>query len=159
MKILKSSRFWNTFISIILIILLAILLWQLYSLNVLPQNIQLPIVIILILAVFVVILVNIEFRYKPKIQIICLILSLLLAIAYGFGAYYLYRTDGTLSAITAIRNTNDNNISVIVMNDSDIHALEDLSGKKLSPEKYRQGRDRKSTGADSERNACGIRTD
>ena len=131
MKILKSSRFWNTFISIILIILLAILLWQLYSLNVLPQNIQLPIVIILILAVFVVILVNIEFRYKPKIQIICLILSLLLAIAYGFGAYYLYRTDGTLSAITAIRNTNDNNISVIVMNDSDIHALEDLSGKKV----------------------------
>nr|WP_276934761.1 LCP family protein [Faecalibaculum rodentium] len=47
------------------------------------------------------------------------------------GAYYIFRTNGTLASITAIKNTNDNNISVIVMSESDINSLEDLSGKKV----------------------------
>ncbi|OLU44423.1 LCP family protein [Faecalibaculum rodentium] len=47
------------------------------------------------------------------------------------GAYYIFRTNGTLASITAIKNTNNNNISVIVMSESDIDSLEDLSGKKV----------------------------
>nr|WP_304937647.1 LCP family protein [Faecalibaculum rodentium] len=60
-----------------------------------------------------------------------MVVSFILACCLSLAGYYLYRTDGTLAAITAIKNTNDNNISLIVMKDSSINSLEDLVGKKV----------------------------
>lgn len=131
MKALKSFSFWSHLFTTLLLLAAALLCWQLYSLNVLPSNIQTPVFLATVLVCVIVLLIKIEFKHSKRVMIGLLSLSVILTIIFGTGAYYLYRTDGTLSAITAIRNTNDNNISVIVMNDSDINALEDLSGKKV----------------------------
>ena len=131
MKALKSFSFWSHLFTTLLLLAAALLCWQLYSLNVLPSNIQTPVFLAIVLVCVIVLLIKIEFKHSKRVMIGLLSLSVILTIIFGTGAYYLYRTDGTLSAITAIRNTNDNNISVIVMNDSDINALEDLSGKKV----------------------------
>lgn len=131
MKVFKGLKFWEVLAGIILIIVAVILLLQLYKLDVLPQKIQLPIMIVLVLIVLIVLLLQCEFRYRLKIQITCFLISILLAMCYGTASYYIYRTNGTLASITAIKNTNDNNISVIVMSESDIDSLEDLSGKKV----------------------------
>lgn len=131
MKVFKGLKFWEVLAGIILIIAAVILLLQLYKLDVLPQKIQLPIMIVLVLIVLIVLLLQYEFRYRLKIQITCFLISILLAMCYGTASYYIYRTNGTLASITAIKNTNDNNISVIVMSESDIDSLEDLSGKKV----------------------------
>ncbi|WP_304425162.1 LCP family protein [Faecalibaculum rodentium] len=131
MKVFKGLKFWEVLAGIILIIVAVILLLQLYKLDVLPQKIQLPIMIVLVLIVLIVLLLQYEFRYRLKIQITCFLISILLAMCYGTASYYIYRTNGTLASITAIKNTNDNNISVIVMSESDIDSLEDLSGKKV----------------------------
>lgn len=131
MKVFKGLKFWEVLAGIILSIAAVILLLQLYKLDVLPQKIQLPIMIVLVLIVLIVLLLQYEFRYRLKIKITCFLISILLAMCYGTASYYIYRTNGTLASITAIKNTNDNNISVIVMSESDIDSLEDLSGKKV----------------------------
>lgn len=131
MKVFKGLKFWEVLAGIILIIAAVILLLQLYKLDVLPQKIQLPIMIVLVLIVLIVLLLQYEFRYRLKIRITCFLISILLAMCYGTASYYIYRTNGTLASITAIKNTDDNNISVIVMSESDIDSLEDLSGKKV----------------------------
>ncbi len=106
-------------------------MYQLYTLSVLPDHLQLPVLVIIALICLVVILVQLEFAHSKRVRTVFIVIAFLLGAVFSTAAYYLYRTNGTLSAITAIRNTNDNNISVVVMNDSEIHALEDLSGKKV----------------------------
>ncbi len=102
-----------------------------YALGVLPDTVLYPFLLILGLVCLIFFLLNLEFKHSKKITNTVLAISLILSCAYMLGAYYIFRTNGTLASITAIKNTNDNNISVIVMSESDINSLEDLSGKKV----------------------------
>ncbi|WP_276815225.1 LCP family protein [Faecalibaculum rodentium] len=131
MKWIKSEKFWQIFLGVTLIILTGLLIWQLYSLDILPQNIQVPTIIALVLIVLILILIELEFGYKSKVRIATLVLSILLCIVYGLGAYYVFRTNGTLTAITAIRHLNENKVSLIALQESDIHSLDNLGGKRV----------------------------
>ncbi len=102
-----------------------------YALGVLPDTVLYPFLLILGLVCLIFVLLNLEFKHSKKITNTVLVISLILSCAYMLGAYYIFRTNGTLASITAIKNTNDNNISVIVMSESDIDSLENLSGKKV----------------------------
>ncbi len=102
-----------------------------YALGVLPDTVLYPFLLILGLVCLIFFLLNLEFKHSKKITNTVLAISLILSCAYMLGAYYIFRTNGTLASITAIKNTNNNNISVIVMSESDIDSLEDLSGKKV----------------------------
>lgn len=102
-----------------------------YALGVLPDTVLYPFLLILGLVCLIFFLLNLEFKHSKKITNTVLAISLILSCAYMLGAYYIFRTNGTLASITAIKNTNDNNISVIVMSESDIDSLENLSGKKV----------------------------
>lgn len=102
-----------------------------YALGVLPDTVLYPFLLILGLVCLIFFLLNLEFKHSKKITNTVLAISLILSCAYMLGAYYIFRTNGPLASITAIKNTNDNNISVIVMSESDIDSLENLSGKKV----------------------------
>lgn len=102
-----------------------------YALGVLSDTVLYPFLLILGLVCLIFFLLNLEFKHSKKITNTVLAISLILSCAYMLGAYYIFRTNGTLASITAIKNTNNNNISVIVMSESDIDSLEDLSGKKV----------------------------
>ncbi len=102
-----------------------------YALGVLPDTVLYPFLLILGLVCLIFVLLNLEFKHSKKITNTVLAISLILSCASMLGAYYIFRTNGTLASITAIKNTNDNNISVIVMSEPDIDSLENLSGKKV----------------------------
>lgn len=131
MKALKSFPLWNHLFTILMVITAIFLGWQLYALNVLPTNIQTPVLLAITLICIIVILVKLEYKQSKNVSMGALVVSILLTVVFGTGSYYLYRTNGTLASITAIRNTNDNNISLIVLKDSSINSLEDLAGKKV----------------------------
>lgn len=131
MKALKSFPLWNHLFTILMVITAIFLGWQLYALNVLPTNIQTPVLLAITLICITVILVKLEFKQSKNVSMGALVVSILLTVVFGTGSYYLYRTNGTLASITAIKNTNDNNISLIVLKDSSINSLEDLAGKKV----------------------------
>ena len=131
MKWIKSEKFWQIFLGITLIVVTGLLIWQLYSLDILPQNIQVPTMIAMVLIVLILFMVELEFGYNTKVRIATLVLSILLCIVYGLGAYYVFRTNGTLTAVTAIRDLNENKVSLIAMQESDIQSLDDLNGKRV----------------------------
>lgn len=116
---------------ILLVVSTAFVGYQMYALGVLPDTVLYPFLLILGLVCLIFFLLNLEFKHSKKITNTVLAISLILSCAYMLGAYYIFRTNGTLASITAIKNTNNNNISVIVMSESDIDSLEDLSGKKV----------------------------
>ena len=116
---------------ILLVVSTAFVGYQMYALGVLPDTVLYPFLLILGLVCLIFFLLNLEFKHSKKITNTVLAISLILSCAYMLGAYYIFRTNGTLASITAIKNTNDNNISVIVMSESDIDSLENLSGKKV----------------------------
>lgn len=131
MKYLKNRTTWTWVVYILLVVSTAFVGYQMYALGVLPDTVLYPFLLILGLVCLIFFLLNLEFKHSKKITNTVLAISLILSCAYMLGAYYIFRTNGTLASITAIKNTNNNNISVIVMSESDIDSLEDLSGKKV----------------------------
>lgn len=131
MKYLKNRTTWAWVVYILLVVSTAFVGYQMYALGVLPDTVLYPFLLILGLVCLIFFLLNLEFKHSKKITNTVLAISLILSCAYMLGAYYIFRTNGTLASITAIKNTNDNNISVIVMSESDIDSLENLSGKKV----------------------------
>lgn len=131
MKYLKNRTTWTWVVYILLVVSTAFVGYQMYALGVLPDTVLYPFLLILGLVCLIFVLLNLEFKHSKKITNTVLAISLILSCAYMLGAYYIFRTNGTLASITAIKNTNDNNISVIVMSESDIDSLENLSGKKV----------------------------
>lgn len=131
MKYLKNRTTWTWVVYILLVVSTAFVGYQMYALGVLPDTVLYPFLLILGLVCLIFFLLNLEFKHSKKITNTVLAISLILSCAYMLGAYYIFRTNGTLASITAIKNTNDNNISVIVMSESDIDSLENLSGKKV----------------------------
>jgi len=131
MKYLKNRTTWAWVVYILLVVSTAFVGYQMYALGVLPDTVLYPFLLILGLVCLIFFLLNLEFKHSKKITNTVLAISLILSCAYMLGAYYIFRTNGPLASITAIKNTNDNNISVIVMSESDIDSLENLSGKKV----------------------------
>ena len=131
MEIFKQQKFWNHLSTILMLGGAVWCCYQLYSLDVLPRNLQIPVYSIISLVCLIIVLVKFEFKHSKKIATGMMIVSYILAACLTLAGYYLYRTDGTLSAITAIKTTNDNNVSLVVMSDSNINSLEDLAGKKV----------------------------
>ncbi len=131
MRVFKSFAFWNQLFSLLMIVTAGILGWQLYTLDVLPGNIQIPVLTCLGLVCLIVILVKFEFSLSPKIMVGAFAVSVILTAVFGTGSYYLYRTSGTLSAITAVKKTSNNKVSLIVPVDSSIETPEDIAGKRV----------------------------
>ena len=131
MRVFKSFVFWNQLFSLLMIVSAGILGWQLYTLDVLPGNIQIPVLTCLGLVCLIVILVKFEFSLSPKIMVGAFAVSVILTAVFGTGSYYLYRTSGTLSAITAVKKTSNNKVSLIVPVDSSIETPEDIAGKRV----------------------------
>lgn len=131
MKYQKSRILWTWIVYILLVISTVFVGYQMYALGMLPDTVLYPFLLILGLLCLIFFLLNLEFKHSKKIVNTVLVISLLLSCTYMLGAYYIFKTNGTLASITAIKNTNDNNVSLIVMSDSDIDSLEDLSGKKV----------------------------
>lgn len=131
MNFIKHRKLWSAIVTIVLIVSMLALIWQLYILDILPANLQVPVIIILILITIIFVLLLWGFEHSRTLFLVLLIINLVFAAVFGSISYYLFRTNNTLSLITAIKNINENKISVVVMDDSSIHSLEDLSGKKV----------------------------
>ncbi|WP_301094177.1 LCP family protein, partial [Faecalibaculum rodentium] len=131
MKYLKDRNTWVWICYILLVLSTAFVSFQVYALGVFPDKVLYPFLLVLGLICLIAFLLNLEFKHSKKVVIGVLVASVLLSSLYMLGAYYIYLTNGTLASVTTIKNTNDNNVSVVVMNDSDTHTLEELAGKKI----------------------------
>lgn len=118
-------------LSVILVIFTGGLIYQIIKLQILPDNILIPIILVLILLTLIfVLLINFS-THGLVSKILCSLMVVVLSAVYGLGNYYLYSTNTTLETVTDQGNKAKNTVSVVVLNSSGLENVNSLDGSKL----------------------------
>lgn len=118
-------------LSVILVVFTAGLVYQIFKLQILPDNILIPIILVLILLTLIfVLLINFS-THGLVSKILCSLMVVVLSAVYGLGNYYLYSTNTTLETVTDQGNKAKNTVSVVVLNSSGLENVNSLEGSKL----------------------------
>lgn len=119
-------------LSIVMIVLMAIFAYQLIKMDILPQNLFIPVILIFVLISLILILWINLMAHGVVSKVFAMIFVLLYTVSMGIGNFYVYKTDGFMQKVTNhkigdVKNT----VSIIVMDDSNIKDLSSLKGKKV----------------------------
>lgn len=119
-------------LSIVMIVLMAIFAYQLIKMDILPQNLFIPVILIFVLISLILILWINLMAHGVVSKVFAMIFVLLYTVSMGIGNFYVYKTDGFMQKVTDhkigdVKNT----VSIIVMDDSNIKDLSSLKGKKV----------------------------
>lgn len=118
-------------LSVILVVFTGGLVYQIFKLQILPDNILIPIILVLILLTLIfVLLINFS-THGLVSKILCSLMVVVLSAVYGLGNYYLYSTNTTLETVTDQKNRAKNTVSVVVLNSSSLENVNSLDGSKL----------------------------
>lgn len=118
-------------LSVILVIFTGGLIYQIFKLQILPDNILIPIILVLILLTLIfVLLINFS-THGLVSKILCSLMVVVLSAVYGLGNYYLYSTNTTLETVTDQKNRAKNTVSVVALNSSSLENVNSLEGSKL----------------------------
>lgn len=118
-------------LSVILVVFTGGLVYQIFKLQILPDNILIPIILVLILLTLIfVLLINFS-THGLVSKILCSLMVVVLSAVYGLGNYYLYSTNTTLETVTDQGNKAKNTASVVVLNSSGLENVNSLEGSKL----------------------------
>lgn len=118
-------------LSVILVVFAGFLIYQIFKLQILPDNILIPIILVLILLTMIfVLLINFS-THGLVSKILCSLMVVVLSAVYGLGNYYLYSTNTTLETVTDQGNKAKNTVSVVVLNSSSLEDVNSLEGSKL----------------------------
>lgn len=118
-------------LSVILVVFTGGLVYQIFKLQILPDNILIPIILVLILLTLIfVLLINFS-AHGLVSKILCSLMVVVLSAVYGLGNYYLYSTNTTLETVTDQGNKAKNTVSVVVLNSSGLENVNSLEASKL----------------------------
>lgn len=118
-------------LSVILVVFTGGLVYQIFKLQILPDNILIPILLVLILLTLIfVLLINFS-THGLVSKILCSLMVVVLSAVYGLGNYYLYSTNTTLETVTDQKNRAKNTVSVVTLNSSSLENVNSLDGSKL----------------------------
>ena len=118
-------------LSVILVVFTGGLVYQIFKLQILPDNILIPIILVLILLTLIfVLLINFS-THGLVSKILCSLMVVVLSTVYELGNYYLYSTNTTLETVTDQGNKAKNTVSVVVLNSSGLENVNSLEGSKL----------------------------
>lgn len=118
-------------LSVILVVFTGGLVYQIFKLQILPDNILIPIILVLILLTLIfVLLINFS-THGLVSKILCSLMVVVLSAVYGLGNYYLYSTNTTLETVTDQKNRAKNTVSVVALNSSSLKDVNSLDGSKL----------------------------
>lgn len=119
-------------LSIVMIVLMAFFTYHLIKMDILPQNLFIPVILIFVLISLILILWINLMAHGVVSKVFAMIFVLLYTVSMGIGNFYVYKTDGFMQKVTDhkigdVKNT----VSIIVMDDSNIKDLSSLKGKKV----------------------------
>lgn len=119
-------------LSIVMIVLMAFFAYQLIKMDILPQNLFIPVILIFVLISLILILWINLMAHGVVSKVFAMIFVLLYTVSMGIGNFYVYKTDGFMQKVTDhkigdVKNT----VSIIVKDDSNIKDLSSLKGKKV----------------------------
>lgn len=127
----KQKRVISKFLSVFMMVALALLIFQIVNLNLLPLKFMVLVsLVLIILALIIIILLN----YKSKkvfSRLFMGLIALCMCVGLAFGNYFVYKTDNVFENVTSLADSKATSTSIVVMKASSIQKESDLSGAKI----------------------------
>lgn len=118
-------------LSVILVVFAGFLIYQIFKLQILPDNILIPAILAIVLfSLILLILINFC-AHGIVSKIIYSILVIMISVVYGLGNYYLYSTNATLETVTDQSSLSKNTVSVVALNSSSSEDVNSFNGTKI----------------------------
>lgn len=129
----KSSigyRIFSIIFSVILVVVSFFVIFQLFKLQVLPNNLLFAVSAMIILVDIILVILFVFNSNHLWSKIVSSVLVIVTSIVFGIGNVYLYSTDSTLEKVTTVSGTVKNTVSVISLS-SGSDDLKDYSGSTI----------------------------
>lgn len=127
----KNKRPISKFMTIFMIISLALLIFQIIKLNLLPVKLIVLVSLVMIILCLIVLLI---FHFKAKKflpRILAGFVALCMCVGLAYGNYFIYKTDDTFDVVTSLADSKATMTSIVVLKSSSIKKEKDLKGKTI----------------------------
>lgn len=127
----KSNRVISKFLTIFMIAALALLIFQIINLNLLPIKLMILVSLVLIILTLIIILM-LHFKARKFFSRLLMgLIALCMCAGLAFGNYFIFKTDNTFDKVTSLADSKATSTSIVVLKASSIEKEKDLAGAKI----------------------------
>ena len=127
----KNKRPISKFMTIFMIVSLALLIFQIIKLNLLPAKLIILVSVVLILLALIILLI-LHFKAKGFISRLLMgLVTLCMCIGLAYGNYFVYKADSTFDVVTSLADSKATTTSIVVLKASSINKEAELKGKTI----------------------------
>ena len=127
----KNKRPISKFMTIFMIVSLALLIFQIIKLNLLPTKLIILVSVVLILLALIILLI-LHFKAKGFISRLLMgLVTLCMCISLTYGNYFVYKADSTFDVVTSLADSKATTTSIVVLKASSINKEAELKGKTI----------------------------
>ena len=130
-KNLKIYKYLVFLFSALCLGLAGFFIYQIQNLQVLPNNLLVPICVVIGLVVLILLALWNYYQHLNWARIVLSILNIAMLLVFSIGNFYLYKTHNTLAVVTTQPKEVKNTVSLLVKNESEIQNVQDLNQKKV----------------------------
>lgn len=127
----KNKRPISKFMTIFMIVSLALLIFQIIKLNLLPAKLIVLVSLVMIILCLIILLI-LHFKAKKFLpRILAGFVALCMCVGLAYGNYFIYKTDNTFDVVTSLADSKATMTSIVVLKSSSIKKESGLKGKKI----------------------------
>lgn len=127
----KNKRPISKFMTIFMIVCLALLIFQIIKLNLLPAKLIVLVSLVMIILCLIILLI-LHFKAKKFLpRILAGFVALCMCVGLAYGNYFIYKTDNTFDVVTSLADSKATMTSIVVLKSSSIKKEKDLKGKTI----------------------------
>ena len=127
----KNKRPLSKLMTVFIIVALALLIFQIIKLNLLPTKLIILVSIVLILLALIILLI-LHFKAKGFISRLLMgLVTLCMCVGLAYGNYFVYKADSTFDVVTSLADSKATTTSIVVLKASSINKEAELKGKTI----------------------------
>ena len=127
----KNKRPISKFMTIFMIISLALLIFQIIKLNLLPAKLIVLVSLVMVILCLIILLI-LHFKAKKFLpRILAGFIALCMCMGLAYGNYFIFKTDNTFDVVTSLADSKATMTSIVVLKSSSIKKEKDLKGKTI----------------------------
>lgn len=127
----KNKRLISKFMTIFMIVSLALLIFQIIKLNLLPAKLIILVSLVMVILCLIILLI-LHFKAKKFLpRLLAGFITLCMCVGLAYGNYFIYKTDNTFDVVTSLADSKATTTSIVVLKSSSIKKESGLKGKKI----------------------------
>lgn len=126
----KNKRLISKFMTIFMIVSLALLIFQIIKLNLLPAKLIILVSLVMVILCLIILLI-LHFKAKKFLsRLLVGFVTLSMCVGLAYGNYFIYKTDNTFDVVTSLADSKATT-SIVVLKSSSIKKESGLKDKKI----------------------------